>query len=168
MAPEMFRTLKPNGFLVFFYGMSWHNEVHQAFIDAGFAVDYAPVIWDRSDGRTFTTRPDHFFTRGYDVALYARKGDAKIVQQGKPNILRIPPVENSDKEALVERPVELYAELIQRLTIKGERVADFFVGSGSCPAAAASLGRDFFGCELSSERRALALKKIAAYTPESK
>lgn len=168
MAPEMYRTLKANGFLVFFYGMSWHTEVQARFTAAGFAVDYAPVVWDRSDGRTFTTRPDHFFTRGYDVALFARKGDAKIVQQNRPNILRVPPVDNASKEALVERPVELYSELIQRLTIKGERVADFFVGSGSCPAAANALGRDFFGCELNPERRALAIKKITAYTPQSK
>lgn len=164
MAPEMYRTLRPNGWLVFFCGMSWWKEVLESFRAAGFACDDLPIIWDRSDGRTFTNRPDHFFTRGYDVALHAYKGDAKIVQKGKPNVLRIPPVQGSEREYLVERPVELYAELIRRLTLKGERVADFFVGSGSCPAAAASLGRDFFGCELNPERRAGAIKKIQAHT----
>ncbi len=166
MAPEMYRTLKPGGWLVFFYGMSWHKEVQDSFRAAGFAVDELPVIWDRSDGRTFTNRPDHFFTRAYDVALHAYKGDAHIVQKGKPNVLRIPPVGAAEREFQVERPVELYAELIRRLTLKGERVADFFVGSGSCPAAAASLGRDFFGCELNPERRAGAIQKIAAHVPK--
>jgi DNA modification methylase len=66
---------------------------------------------------------------------------------------------------LVERPVELYAELIKHLTIPGEVVADFFAGSGSCPAAAHSLGRDFFAVEKNPERRAAAIQKTKAYAP---
>ena len=91
-----------------------------------------------------------------------------MVQRGKPNVLRIPPVSQGDRELLVERPVELYQELIRRLTVPGETVADFFVGSGSCLAAAASLDRDYFGVELDPERRAYAIKKIRANTPEKK
>lgn len=165
MAPEMFRTLKPSGWVVFFYGMSWHTEVQTVFTKAGFTVDPLPVIWDRSDGRTFTNRPDHYFNRGYDVALFGFKGDPKIAVTGGTNVLRIPPVTAAEREFLVERPIELYAELIRRLTIRGETVADFFAGSGSCPAAAASLERNFFACELNPERRAGAIQKINAHTP---
>jgi len=168
MAPQMYRVLKPNGFVIFFFGMSWYQLVVDKFRDAGFTVDPIPVIWDRSDGRTFTNVPDHFFTKGYDVALHAVKGNAKLAQQGRPNVLRIPPVIASERDLLVERPVDLYAELIRRLTIPGEVVADFFVGSGSCPAAAASLGRGYFGIELDPERRAVAIQKIKAHTPEKK
>lgn len=167
MAPEMYRTLKPNGWVVFFYGMSWHAEVQAAFTQAGFMVDYAPFIWDRSGGRTFTTRPDHFYSRGYDVALIGRKGDAKIAIKNKPNIIRIDPVGSDERQYLVERPVELYEFFIDTLTIPGERVADFFVGSGSCPAAAARKRRDYFGIELNAERRAGALMKITAHTPST-
>lgn len=165
MAPELYRVIKPNGWLVWFCGISWYEQVKLTFREAGFTVDEIPIIWDRSGGRTFTQQPSRYFARSYDIAIHAHKGDPRIVQQGKPNIIKVDPVANSDREALVERPVELYAELIRRLTIPGETVADFFVGSGSCPAAAASLGRDYFGCELNPERRAIAIKKIQAHTP---
>jgi len=165
MAPEMYRVLKPKGFVVFFFGMSWYREVVDAFEKAGFSVDPIPLIWDRTDGRTFTNCPDHLFAKGYDVALHAWKGEAKFAKQGRHNVFRIPPVPTHEREMLVERPVELYAELIKHLTIPGEVVADFFAGSGSCPAAAHSLGRDFFAVEKNPERRAAAIQKTKAYAP---
>lgn len=168
MAPELYRVIKPNGWLVWFLGISWYERAKNAFRDAGFIVDEIPIIWDRSGGRCFTSRPDRYFARGYDIALHCIKGDPQVIQRGKPNVIRVNPVETSDRVALVERPIELYREIIQRLTVKGETVADFFTGSGSCLAAAASLERDFFGCELNPERRAIAIKKIEANTPTRK
>lgn len=168
MAPELYRVVKPNGWLVWFLGISWYERAKVAFRDAGFAVDEIPIIWDRSGGRCHTNRPDRFFARAYDIALHCRKGDPQIIQRGTKNIIKVDPVENSERQALVERPVGLYQELIKRLTVEGETVADFFVGSGSCPAAAASLRRDYFGVEQNPERRAIALNKIKAHTPEPK
>jgi DNA modification methylase len=125
-------------------------------------------MWDRSDGRTFTNTPDHFFCKGYDVALHAIKGNAKLAKQGRSNVFRIPPVAASERDFLVERPIELYEELIKHLTIPGEVVADFFAGSGSCPAAAARLARGYFAIDKDQERRAGAIKKIKANTPTAK
>lgn len=165
MAPDLFRVVKPNGWLVWFLGISWYERARDCFRAAGWTVDEIPIIWNRSGGRTFTTRPDRYFTRGYDIALHCLKGDPQIVQRGKSNVITIEPVAQSERELLVERPVELYAELIRRLTVPGETVADFFCGSGSCAAAAASLQRDFFTVEISPERRAFALQKIKSYLP---
>lgn len=167
MAPEIYRVIKPDGWLIWFLGISWYERAKDTFREAGFIVDEIPIIWDRSEGRTFTTRPDRYFGRAYDIALHCIKGDPQVTQRGKSNIIKAAPVGSSEREMLVERPVELYAELIRRLTVKGECVADFFVGSGSCPAAAASLQRDFFGVELSPERRACAIQKIKAHIPSS-
>lgn len=165
MAPELYRVLKPDGFLIWFCGISWYHEAKAAFRAAGFTVDECPIIWNRSEGRTFTTRPDRYFTRGYDIALHCIKGNPSIVQKGKPNVLTIKPVSTAEREALVERPIALYEELINRLTLPGEEIADFFAGSGSCPAAAAKTNRKWFAVEKSSDRRAIAIKKIASHTP---
>lgn len=165
MAPDLYRVLKPDGWLVWFFGMSWYREVVDAFTAAGFTVDPVPVIWDRSGGRSATNRPDRWFAKAYDVAIHAIKGNPTMAIKNKPNVIKVDPIENHERETLVERPTELYAELIRRLTVPGEVVADFFVGGGGCPAAAASLGRDFFGCELSAERRAYAIQKIKAHIP---
>lgn len=167
MAPDLYRVVKPGGFLIWFFGMSWYEEVKKTFRDVGFIVDELPVVWNRSNGRCHTNRPDRYFARGYDVALHCIKGEnAQIVQRGKSNVFTFDPVPSSDRDLLVERPVELYAEFIRRLTVPGEVVADFFVGSGSCPAAAAQEGRAYFGVEQNSERRAVAIKKVYAYTPD--
>lgn len=165
MAPDLYRVLKPNGWIVWFCGISWYERARDTFRSAGFTVDEIPIIWDRSAGKTFSTRPDHYFNRSYDIALHGFKGDPQIVQRGKNNIISIPPVGQSERELLVERPVELYAELIRRLTVQGETIADFFCGSGSCAAAAASLQRNFWTCEMNPERRAFALQKIKSYLP---
>lgn len=166
MAPDLYRTLKNDGWLTWFLGISWYERCKEVFRDVGFIVDEIPVIWDRSDGRSFTTRPDRYYGRVYDVALHCIKGDPQMIQRSKPNIIRVAPVGQSERETLVERPVGLYQELIRRLTVPGEKIADFFVGSGSCLAAAASLGRDYFGVEKDAERRAYAIKKVLAHTPQ--
>lgn len=168
MAPDLYRVLKPDGWLIWFFGISWYERCKEVFRAAGFIVDEIPIVWDRSDAKPFTIRPDRYFGRSYDVALHCIKGDPQMIQRSKSNVLRIPPVDSGDKELTVERPVELYAELIRRLTVPKEIVADFFVGSGSCPAAAAMLGRDYFGVERDAERRAVAIKKIHSYTPDGR
>lgn len=167
MAPELYRVLRPDGWLIWFLGPTWYQRAKLAFREAGFIVDEMPIIWDRSDGRSYTARPDRYFTREYDMALHCLKGspEMSIYGRGKGNMLHFPPVQGADRELLVERPVELYQELVNRLTYPGEVVADFFVGSGSVPAAAASLKRNYFGVELDQQRRAVAIKKIKAHTP---
>lgn len=164
--PDLYRVLKPNGWLVWFLGPRWLTTCMVNFQDIGFTMDEIPVIWDRSQGRTFTMRPDHYFNRAYDMALHGFKGDPQMVQRSKNNILQFAPVDVNDRELTVERPVELYAELIKRMTVEGEVVADFFVGSGSVLAAAAMLKRKYIGCEMNPERRAVAIKKVLAYTPK--
>jgi DNA modification methylase len=165
MVPDLYRVLKPDGWCIWFFGMTWYERVKTVFRQAGFSVDEIPIVWNRSEGRCYTNRPDHYFTKAYDVALHCFKGDPHIIQKNRPNLISIPPVESKERELVVERPVELYAELIRRLTIEGQLVADFFVGSGSCPAAAASLKRDYLGVELDENRRAAAIQKIRANIP---
>jgi len=165
MAPDLYRVLHKDGWLVWFFGMTHYELVKKVMRSAGFSVDEIPIVWDRSQGRTFTNVPNKYFTKAYDVALHCFKGDPNIVLKNRPNIIPIPPIEGKERELCVERPVELYEELINRLTIPGQTVADFFVGSGSCPAAAAKLKRNYMGVELNPERRAAAIQKIQAYTP---
>lgn len=159
MAPDYYRTLKENGWLVFFLGMSWYQEAKETFREAGFTVDEIPLIWNRSEGNTFTTNPEQLFAKGYDIALHAYKGKPTVVKR-RHNVFTIHPMMASEKQLLVERPVKLYQEIIEALTIPGETVCDLFAGSGSCPTAAATIGRKFIACEIDPNRRAVALQKI--------
>jgi ParB/RepB/Spo0J family partition protein len=166
MAPDLYRVLKPNGFCIWFLGITWYEEAKETFRKAGFTVDEIPIFWDRSGGRTFTRRPDRYFNRGYDIALHCLKGDAELTKRGRSNVFRFDPVPADEAEQSVERPIELYAELINYISRRGEIIADFFAGSGSCSAAAAIHKRDFFAIEKDPVRRARALKKIQANLPD--
>lgn len=166
MAPDLYEVLATDGWLVWFLGPTWYERAKSVFRQAGFTVDEIPIIWYREGGRAYTTRPDRYFGRAYDMALHCIKGNPQMVERGKPNVLTFAPIEGADRTLLVERPVELYEELIKRLTIKGEMVVDFFAGSGSCLAAAAKLQRQYMGVERDPERRAVAVKKVRAYTSE--
>lgn len=154
--------------------IEWHGKIRQgakrAFRKAGFIVDEIPLVWDRSEGRCYTTRPDRYFGRGYDIALMCIKGNPELVKRGRPNgnVFRFKPVEQSDKEHIVERPIELYEEIIKHTTIQGERVVDFFAGSGSVGAAAARNGRDYLMVEKNPDNIPTIITKIANNTPGGK
>jgi len=166
MASDLYRVSKPNGWLVWFLGISWYERAKSAFREAGWTVDEMPLVWIRTAGRCYTARPDRYFARGYDIALHCLKGDPEMVIRNRPNVFEFAPVTDKEQTLLVERPVELYAEIIKHLTHPGEKVADFFVGSGSVLAAAASTQRDYFGVEIDPERRAVAIKKTEAHLPD--
>lgn len=213
MAPDLYRILEKDGFLIWFLGNSWlddtlpeedfpleevqqaidyaykgqiaiqrmaqlmqelidwHGKIRQgakrAFRKAGFIVDEIPLIWDRSEGRCYTTRPDRYFGRGYDIALMCIKGNPELVKRSRPqgNVFRFKPVAQDKKEHIVERPIELYEELIKHLTIQGERVVDFFAGSGSVGAAAARNNRDYLMIEKNPDNIPTIITKISNNTP---
>lgn len=166
MAPDLYRVLKPDGFLIWFCGFSWYEECKRVLRAAGFTVDEIPDLWDRSDGKCFTTNPDQLFPKGYDIALHCYKGKPTVVKRRKSNVFRYPSVDGALQS--VERPVDLYADYIEHLTLRGEMVADFFAGSGSVAAACEKLGRDWWSCELDPDRRARAVIKIKSFRPEGK
>lgn len=167
MAPDLYRVLKPNAFLVWFLGPTWYQEVKLLFRSVGFVVDEIPIIWDRSDGKCYTNRPDKYMGRGYDMALHCHKGDPQMINRSAKNVRRHPPVPNSEKEYIVERPIELYAGLIKDMTLPGELVADFFGGSGACSAACAELGRPYLVVEEKPEQIAEIITKIYNHTPQA-
>lgn len=165
MAPDLYRILRKDGWLVWFFGMTWYERVKEVFRDAGFTIDEIPIMWDRTDGRTFTNVPNHYFTKGYDVAIHGFKGDPHLVKKNLPNVFHVPPVDTKDRDLTVERPVDLYKQLLERHLIKGQNMLDPFVGSGSSTAAAAELGIDYTGIEKDESRRANAIQKTRSHIP---
>jgi hypothetical protein len=173
MAPEMFRIMGSDGFLVWFLGHDHLDWTRDLFRSVGFAVDPIPLVWNRSDGRCHTTRPDRWFGKGYDIALHCIKGEPQMINRsrakgkfGSGNVFTYKGIDPKDKEHIVERPIELYQDLILCMTIEGEKIVDFFGGSGKIAAAAASLKRDHWTCEMNMNHIPLIIQNIYANTPQ--
>lgn len=170
ISKELHRVLKPDAFLIWFLAHDHLDWTRECFRSAGFAVDPVPIMWDRSEGRSYTIRPDRWFPKAYDIALHCIKGNPEMQVRGRPggNVFKFKPVSSSDKDHIVERPPELYAELIRCISIPGESILDLFGGSGSVGAAAASLGRRHLTFELNPNHIPTIITKIANYTPDLK
>lgn len=167
MAPHFYRVLPQDGFLIIFCAHDHKDWLTGRLASVGFLVDPVPLVWDRSDGKTYSVRPDRWFGKGYDIGLHCIKGNPELVIRSRKggNVFRFKPLNPSDKDHIVERPVELYAEIIKCTTIPGEKVTDFFGGSGAVAAAAAMLGRDHFTIEKSKTHIPLIIQNIYNNTP---
>jgi len=60
-----------------------------------------------------------------------------------------------------QKPMALLERIIRASSNPGDRVADFFCGSGTALAAAARLDRTWLGCDSSSEAVAIATRRLA-------
>ncbi len=61
-----------------------------------------------------------------------------------------------------QKPESLLERIITAATDPGDRVGDFFCGSGTTLAVAQRLGRDWIGCDLSPKAVRLARRRLAA------
>ena len=64
-----------------------------------------------------------------------------------------------------QKPVELMAYLIRKVTQPGDTVLDPFMGSGTTGVACAQLGRDFIGIEIDPNYVAIAKKRLSIVQP---
>lgn len=61
-----------------------------------------------------------------------------------------------------EKPVDLLAEIVESFTDRGERIGDWFMGSGSVGVACIRTGRKFIGIEKEPKYFDIAVKRIKA------
>jgi DNA modification methylase len=173
MAPEMYRVMDKDGFLIWFLAHDHFEFTRDLFRSVGFEVDPVPLMWNRSESKCYTQRPDKWFGKGYDIALHCLKGDPQMINRsrnrgknGAGNVFTYKGIEPKDKEHIVERPIELYADLIQCISVEGEKITDFFGGSGKVAAACAGMKREHFTTELDPNHIPLIIQNIYANTPQ--
>lgn len=104
------------------------------------------VVWDKGNGGMGS-----MWANCYElVAFFVKTPPAKAMKSGtpsgqrqafKPNIQRFPRVTGDEREHNAAKPVALLAEFIDAATDKGDRVLDYFGGSGSTLIACEETGR---------------------------
>jgi DNA modification methylase len=134
VAVESFRTLRPNRFAVFFYGMNYHGVLYDALTTAGFSVDPYSFIWLRDR----TAPPDGFarYSKSFDPAFVASKGTPRFIRPNLPNTIAIPSVRGAERLHAAQKPLALMQKFVEDMTTPDCVVLDMFAGAGTTGEAA--------------------------------
>lgn len=146
LAVESFRITKDTGHLYIFCAPSHFWWLKDECNKVGWIVWERPIIWaKKSSGQC--NQPSHWPSSCYEMVLFARKEQSRLVTEGRPDLIPCDPVLPSVRLHPHEKPIPLLKDLIQRTTYPGQYVYDSFMGSGAVIEAAADLKVLAIGCE---------------------
>lgn len=148
---ESWRVLKPQGFLIFWYDVDHHEKLQAVALTTGFAVQRWPLIWHKTDYRS-NAAPQYNFCKNIEYAMVCRKPNAILTRAQTSSVYSCAsgPIVKELGHPFA-KPYELWQWLYSAVCIKGQVVADPFLGSGSMPIAALRWGLRPVGCEIVSE-----------------
>ena len=158
LAPESYRLAKEQAHLYVFCDIDWFHTMKTAFAAAGWNVFRTPWFWYKKAGMR-APWPEWGPQRKYETLLYAVKGKRPVLQM-KGDVLEYPADANLGHAA--QKPVALYADLLGRTCLPGQRVLDPFCGSGPIFGAAHQLKVIATGLELDQTSYGIAIKRIQA------
>ena len=154
---QLFRITKHNAQGFMFFAPEFYQVTIDAFRAAGWSPYIRPIIWTKQH-YGHTNQPSMYPTSAYEMALFFRKMDARLVKEGMPDYLSAPPELNKDHTT--EKPVDVILNLLSRIALPGMRLVDPFMGSGAILAAGVQSKLFVEGCDLLVECYALALNRL--------
>ena len=129
----------PSAHLIFWFSMKFYEPTREKLLSAGWAVDPFPFIWHKSDNAGIIPDPNRGPRRTYETALFASRGDRKIVK----------PVANSfsgptTKEFhSAEKSLAMLDHFFRMIVDHTSLVLDPTCGSGMAIKAAEAAGASF-------------------------
>lgn len=161
VATTGYRVTKKQAACFMFCDLEHYVEWKAVFEAAGWYVWPKPIFWNKSPVGSLLGRangPRHV----YETILYAIKGDRGVTRVGA-DVINIPGP-SVDKDHPAEKPVELWEHLLGWTVAPGDRVVDFFCGSGNIFLAATNLACVAHGAERDSAYYSKAYAKAAGIT----
>lgn len=164
---ECYRTMSENSWLICWFAQEpWFEIVYQSLMRVGFKGNRIPAIWVKDGISGQTNQPDMYLGNCYEAFFYVRKGDPSINKQGRKNVFQYKVVASNSKIHPTERPIELIQDVIQTFAWEGARIMSPFLGSGNTLLAAANLGMNGFGFDLSEEYRDAYIVRVNESRPQ--
>lgn len=149
LIPEMFRVLKPDGYLFMFFAFEHYAFLQETLRKTGFDVEWEPTIWNK--GRSTGAFLGYKFPLSYEPILVARKEKARRLAGRGTNIIECDPVHSTKKKHNFQKPPKLLAELIHQCTRPGDKILDPFGGSAELVRVAKALNRSARAFEIDSD-----------------
>ena len=162
LAPESYRLAKDQAHLYVFCDIDWFHTMKTEFSSAGWNVFRTPLFWYKKSGMR-APWPEWGPQRKYETILYAVKGKRPVLRM-LGDVLDYPPDGNLGHAA--QKPVALYADLLSRTCLPGQRVLDPFCGSGPIFGAAQGLKVTATGIELDQGAFGISVQRLTALKNE--
>jgi ParB/RepB/Spo0J family partition protein len=132
VARESFRVSRPAAHAYCFCSFEWFARLSDMWVEAGWSVWPRPIIWYKGN-HGFLPRPNHGPRYTYECILFAIKGNKETYEIAH-DVISLPFVEERIHAA--QKPTRLYLNLLARSCLPGDKVVDFFAGSGTIFRAA--------------------------------
>src|SRR4051795_3154623 len=139
---EAFRVMKRNTHLYLFCDAETMFIVKPEAEEAGFKF-WKPLVWDKR-----TIGMGYHYRARYEFILFFEKGKRRLNDLGIADVISVPRVRGGYP---AEKPWEVADVLIGQSSVRGEVVADPFMGSGSVGVAALRRGCRFLGNDLNPD-----------------
>ncbi len=165
LARESFRFTTPQAHGFVFCGPEHFWTIRQIFITAGWRVYIKPLIWIKS-GTGQCNVPSAWPSSCYEMLLYIRKDNSRLVKEGQPDWIECSRVPPSNRIHYNEKPISLLLNLLERVSLPGQQLYDPFSGSGASIEAGLRMKLICEGTELSLEAYAVASKRVKGYLKE--
>ena len=149
MIPELFRILRDDRHMYFFFGIQHYALIQMMLEGAGFTVDQVPIIWNKTH---FTGPPTgNRWPCQYETIFFCRKGDRKLDVKSGGNVLSFSIVLPSERIHPSQKPSALYLPMIESSSEPNELIYDPTAGSGSVHMAAHQAGRRCISNEMDKD-----------------
>lgn len=161
-SPELFRNLldtltdlqdnfiSPSAHLIFWYHDNYREEIRHELEAAGWTIYPHALIWHKTDNTGVAADVDRRPRHIYETALFASRGDRKIIQPFAD--IYGAPTHKSKSLHISEKPEPVLRHFFRLCCDHLSRVLDPTCGAGSAIRVAASMGaEEVLGLELNKE-----------------
>lgn len=165
LAAESFRFTTEKAHAYIFVAPEFFYLLRELMVKAGWQASIRPIIWiKRETGQC--NMPERWPANCYEMILYCRRVDSKLVEQGRPDWIQENPVLESQRIHPTEKPVPLLQALLRRCSLPGQRLYDPTCGSGSSLEAGLRQKLIVRGCDDDITAYNAANKRIGNYLGE--
>jgi len=151
MTEAMYRVLRTGGTAIIWYDIWKLSHLAEAMAEAGFKM-LRVLIWQKTNPVPLNMKAT-YLSNSREIAIVGVKGGKPVFNGSYDNGIYAYPIprHNGVKIHPTQKPLDLFCELIEKHSNKGDLVIDPFLGSGTTAIAAIKNNRNFRGCDIDAK-----------------
>ena len=166
IAQESMRFTKENAHLYCFVGPEHFWRVRQMFMAVGWLVHVKPLIWIKH-GAGQCNAPHCWPSSCYEMILFARRHESRLVVEGRPDWIQCDPISQSQRLHPWEKPIPLLKELILRTSMPSHVLYDPCMGSGASLEAGLEMKMVVYGTDIDRASYQATTERIAKWSTKA-